>query len=136
MCNPWNKKLKNVFIRSNKIKGIIFVIPNKEIRCIFLDIPGSLKNLQSGPRVIYHMSYSNFFYIQIAFAFVLQKEFYYILFSVKFSYLSWAFFLLFVFFFFRKIVIFFTYLFWESFFLFLYLFFIFIYRKKIWKIFY
>ena len=81
-------KIKNVFIRSNKVKGVIFVIPNKEIRCIFLDIPGSLKNLQSGPRVIYYISYSNFFNIQIAFAFVLQKDFYYILFSVKFSYLS------------------------------------------------
>ena len=43
---------------------------------IFLHVPGSLKNLHSSPTVIYYVLYSNFFYTQLASAFVPQKDFY------------------------------------------------------------
>ena len=44
----------------------------------FLNVVGSLKNLQSCPIVIYFVLCSNFFYAQIASAFVPYKDFYYV----------------------------------------------------------
>ena len=44
----------------------------------FLNALGSLKNLQSGPTFIYYVLCSNFFYTQIAPAFVSYKDFYYV----------------------------------------------------------
>ena len=43
-----------------------------------LIVPGSLKNLKSGPIVIYYALYNNFLYTLLASAFVPQKDFYYI----------------------------------------------------------
>ena len=39
-------------------------------------VPGSFKNLQSGPIVIYYVLYNNVFYTQLASSFIPQKDFY------------------------------------------------------------
>ena len=53
---------------------MFFVMPDKEIQWFFY-VPGSLKNVHSSPAVIYYVLYSNFFYTQLASAFVPQKDF-------------------------------------------------------------
>ena len=54
----------------------MFQGPIREMKNLI--VPGSLKQLQSSPRSIYYILYSNFFYTQLASAVVSQKDLYYV----------------------------------------------------------